>query len=388
MIRQLLWIGPLFNADVLGKRNVLNQAAAKWSWAILNAFSQLGVQVEGIAHCPEQVWPFGKRLWVGSKGWAIGKYPVHGIGYLNLPWIRKHFLASSYRRKTKQVLQRDTSSVQLGVPFDAILGYNVIQPYEVAVVEVAKRLRIPYFGIILDGNDPRRDNWKWILENTKDATGLIFLSHWMNQNYPGTLPTFHFDGGGGEWRGDKAIQMRESNLIVYTGALDHWRGGDFLVEIVRQLKRQDVRIVLCGKCNRVKTWARFGNDSRVEVKGFVSEAEMDDLCCRASAFLNVRDPLIGDNVVNFPSKIPNYLAYGKPIVSMWLPSLSPEYRGVLEVVEQKDAFAFAQKIEMVLDWPNSEFQRKHGQIKKWYCSKKTWQIQVKSLLEWMNNICQ
>ena len=208
----------------------------------------------------------------------------------------------------------------------------------------------------------------------------------MTEYYPGNLPTLHFDGGGGEWRGDKARHLREKNLIVYTGALDHWRGGDFLVEVVRQLKRQDVRIVLCGKCDRVKTWTRFGNDPRVEVKGFVSEAEMDDWCCRASVFLNVRDPLVGDNVVNFPSKIPNYVAYGKPIVSTWLPSLAPEYRDILDVVDEQAPAQFAARIEHVLSQPDDYYQRVFERQKMWYCGKRTWSTQTGKLLDWMNAV--
>ena len=382
-IKRILWVGPMFNAETLKKRKVPNQAAAKWSWAFLDALTQLGVQVEGIAHCPEQVWPRGDKIWVKSKGWAIERYTVHCIGYLNLPWIREYLLEYQYRGEIRWIFKRREKNL----PFDAVLGYNVIQLHEVAVVEEAKRAGIPYFGIILDGNDPRRDQWKWVLQNTKHATGLAFLSHWMVQHYPGSLPTLHFEGGGGEWKGDTALAMREKDLIVYTGALDHWRGGDFLVEVARQLKRQDIRIVLCGKCDREKTWARFGNDPRVEVKGFVSEAEMDDLCCRASVFLNVRDPLNGDNVLNFPSKLLNYLAYGKPVVSTWLPSFNPEYRDILEVVEQKDADSFAQKIITILDGADVDFQRKYEQIKTWYCGNKTWGGQTERLLEWMNMVC-
>jgi glycosyltransferase involved in cell wall biosynthesis len=354
-----------------------NQAEAKWSWALLDAFTQHGVQVEGISHCPEQVWPRGKKLWVSAKGWAIEKYSVHGIGYLNLPWIRERFLAYHYRRKMKQVFRSRS-------PFDAIIGYNILYPQDIAVIEVAKRLGIPYFGIILDGEDPRRDNWRWVLRNTKYADGLAFLSHWMVQNYPGPLPTLHFDGGGGEWKGDRAIHTREKNLVVYTGGLDYWRGVDFLAEVVRQLKRQDVRIVLCGKCNRTKIWSLFGNDPRVEVKGFVSETEMNDWCCRASVFLNVRDPQFEDNIVNFPSKIPNYLAYGKPIVSTWLPSLHPMYRDVLEVVDEKNPAIFATRIEHTLSLPDEYYQEKSKQIGAWYCTEKTWSGQTGKLLGWMN----
>jgi len=378
MIKRILWIGPIFNAETLRTRLAANQAAAKWSWALLDALTQLGVQVEGISHCPEQVWPRGKKLWVSAKGWATENYPVHGIGYLNLPWIRERFLVYQYRRKLQQVLNGHKSS------FDAILGYNVVCPHDVAIIEIAKRLEIPYFGLILDGNDPRRDKWGGFLQNTKGATGLAFLSYWMTQNYPGLLPILHFEGGGGEWKGDKAISMRDKNLIVYTGGLDYWRGAGFLVEVVRQLKRQDARIVLCGKCDRTKVWASFGNDPRVEVKGFVSEAELDDWCCRASVFVNVRDPQHKDNVVNFPSKIPNYLAYGKPIVSTWLPSFHPTYQQLLEVVNDTDPAVFATRIEHVLSQSDKIYLEKSKQIKTWYCSEKTWVKQSGKLLEWMN----
>ena len=390
MITRILWMGPMVNAETLQKRKAPNQASTKWSWAITNAFTRHGVHIEGIAHCHEQLWPFGKKMWVKRMGWAREDYRVHEVGYLNLPWIRRHSLSWQYRRKIRQVLKGSKPSDNMNRPFDAVLAYlggDIIEPYAVVVAQAAKRSGIPYFGIVLDGKDPRCDGWRQIVQGTQQATGLVFLSHWMAQNYPGPLPILHCDGGGGIWKGIQSLQKREPNLIVYTGALDRLRGGDFLVEVVRQLKRQDVHIVLCGKSNRKKTWARFRNDSRVEVKGFVSEAELDELCCRASLFLNVRDPLAGDNVVNFPSKVLNYLAYGKPVVSTWVSSFSPGYRDVLEVVEEKDVCAFAQKIEAVLDWSDSEYTRKHEQIRNWYCTEKTWHIQTKRLLEWMNAVC-
>ena len=367
----------MFNAEVLRTRLAPNQAGAKWSWALLDALTQLGIHVEGISHCPEQMWPRGKKFWVPATGWAIEKYTAHGIGYFNLLWIRERFLAWQYRRKLKQVFSSHP-------PFDAVLGYNIIFPQDIAVTEVAKRLGIPYFGIILDGEDPRRDNWRGLLQNTKHATGLVFLSHWMAQNYPQLLPTLHFDGGGGEWKGEKAIRMRENKLVVYTGGFDESRGGDFLVEVVRQLKCKETRIVLCGKCDRGKTYARFGNDPRVEVKGFVSETEMDDWCCRASLFLSTRDSKYGDNIVNFPSKIPNYLAYGKPIVSTWLPSLAPAYRTVLDVIDEQDPVIFAARIEHLLAQPDEYYLEKSKQIEAWYCAEKTWLKQTGKLLEWMN----
>ena len=173
--------------------------------------------------------------------------------------------------------------------------------------------------------------------------------------------------------------------LVHTGALDYWRGLEFMKGVVKACKRQDVRFFFCGKCNREKRWAEFGNDPRVEVKGFLPDDEVDTLCRSADVLLSVREPKVGDNVVNYPSKIPNYLAWGKPTVSTWVPSLAPEYRDVIEVSNDTPE-GFAEKIDEVLSWGNDKRSDKFKQIKAWFMAKKSWEGQTARLVEFLQQI--
>ena len=248
--------------------------------------------------------------------------------------------------------------------------------------------------IILDGDDPRRDSWKKLLRDNRFADGVVFLSWWMYKNYPmQNMPLLHMDGGADGFKGvppsmtdDHPLTTKQYTL-VHTGALDYWRGLEFMKGVVRACKRQDLRFVFCGKCNKEQCWAEFGADPRVEVKGFLPDDEVDTLCRSADVLLSVREPKVGDNVVNYPSKIPNYLAWGKPIVSTWVPSLAPEYHDVLEVSDDTPE-GFANKIDEVLSWSGDKRRDKYNQIKDWFESRKSWGGQAARLMEFVLSIAE
>jgi len=376
-IKKILWCGPLFNDVALATKKAPNQAAAKWSRGFLKGLGGMGVEIVGLTHCPEQYWPYG-RMFQGVKNLFLTDYRHQAVPYPNIPFCRDPYLAWQYVRKSKQIIEKE------GV--DALVCYNVMDAFHVKTLGLSKQMRVPCFPIILDGADPRKDNWKWVQEGIRDASGVIFLSDWMVKNYPGNLPVLHMDGGCSAWYGDEAKQKVERNLIVYSGGLDHWRGLDFLVEVIRHVTRPECRFVICGKCDREYIRRRMGNDTRVDVKGFVSDAELHDLCLRATLFLNTRDPANRDNILNFPSKIPNYLAYGKPVVSTWIDSLSEDYRKVLQVVDSNEVVAFAAEVTNVLSWSETRRKDHAAVVKEWFLRTRLWTVQAQRCLDWMGSV--
>jgi len=371
---KLLWLGPLHSHAALEQRRAVDQAATKWSRGLIHGLIDIGVDMRGITHCSEQSWPMGD-LWPGTNEDFDALVPVIPVRYLNICGLRDQYLKVAYRRKVEAEIVRER--------VNAVVCYNVLHSYHVEAMKVAHERGICCFPIILDGNDPRIDQWNFLLKQTRYAKGIVFLSDWMAHNYPGNAAVLHMDGGASEWFGDEAKNKIEPNLIVYTGGLDHWRGLDFLVEVVKRLTDSKYRIVICGKCDRNAVQRLFGADLRVRVMGFVSDAELHDICCRAAVFLNTRDPKIAENILNFPSKVPNYLAYGKPIVSTWIESFSPEYHNVLQVVESDEPAAFANIINQVLTWPAEERQRHYFAVKAWFCKNKLWVKQAERLRNWM-----
>ncbi len=378
-IMRVLWLGGLHSDRALLKRKAVNQAAVKWTRGLIGGLRENGIDVFGLTHCYEQAWPQGE-LFPGTQQDFEPGLDLSWCKYLNVPGFRELDLGWRYSRKIKQLIEQQN--------IDAMVCYNVLHPYHVKAMRVAKRMGIPCFPIILDGDDPRKDNWRWILKATRDAAGITFLSSWMARNYPGDLPVLQMDGGCSAWFGDEAQSRIEKNLIVYAGGLDHWRGLDFLVDVIKQLINPGYRFIICGKCNQQEIHEKLGRDTRVDVKGFVSDQELHEICLRASVFLNTRDPAIADNILNFPSKIPNYLAYGKPVISTWIDSLSEDYRKVLQVVDSDEPSAFAEQVVRTLKWSETEQQSYIHQVREWFLATRLWTLQARRFEKWMTRTCK
>jgi len=376
---KVLWLGALHSDLALVTRKAPNPAAAKWTRGLIGGLRANGVQVFGLTHSYEQAWPKGFLL-PGHDSDFETSITLNWCRYINIKgFIRDWTLGVCYTWKIRRMIDK------LGI--DYVLCYNVKDyPYHVQAMNVANQMGVPCLPIILDGEDPRRDHWQWVLDGTKKAQGIVFLSAWMVKNYPGKLPVLHLDGGCSAWFGDEAIERREENLIVYSGTLDHWRGLDFMVQVIKRLGNLNYRFVICGKNDKRKIEEMLGNDPRIQVKGFVSDEELHNLSLCASVFVNTRDPQNGDNFLNFPSKIPNYLAYGKPIVSTWLPSLSDDYRKYVQVVDSDDAGSFAKRVDDVLRWTQQDIEDYMHSIKDWFIENKLWSAQSKRLKAWAEEI--
>lgn len=381
---KILWCGPFFSDAALQEKSAPNQAAAKWSRGLLRGLEQNGCELRVIDCCPEQRWPKGRVFWQDSDSkWFLDWYPCERVGYLNVWGIKERWLYWAYARVAKRMFREWRP--------DVVLCYNSLHSFNVSVMREAHKRGIKCVPIILDGDDPRRDNWKKLLRDNRFADGVVFLSWWMYRNYPRQdMPLLHMDGGAEAFKGmpptNASRPTTKQYTLVHTGALDYWRGLEFMKGVVHACERKDVRFVFCGKCDRAKMWAEFGNDPRVEVKGFLSNEEVDAICRSADVLLSVREPKVGDNVVNYPSKMPNYLAWGKPIVSTWVPSLSPDYNEILEIPADDTPEAFARKIDEVLSHDGCWKDRKHLQIKRWFESRKRWSLQAGKIVDFVGNL--
>ena len=372
-LRQVLWLGPMASDRALRTRRATNQAAVRYSRGLLAGLRANGAEIHAVAHCCEQAFPKG-AFWPGRREDFEADGLDAWLRYPNVKGLRDAWLTWRYAAVVRRLAARGS--------FDALLCYNVLHPYHVAAMRVAARAGVPCFPIVLDGDDPRRDGWRAILRQTRYAAGVIFVSRWAADHFPGSQPVLHMDGGCEAWFGDEAAAKTEPNLVVYTGGLDHWRGLDLLVDIVRHLPDPGCRFVICGRCDRAAIQARF-HDPRVAVMGLVPDAELHDICCRARVFLNTRDPAIEENVLNFPSKIPNYLSYGKPVVSTWTASLDPEYRNVLCVVPDGTGESFAQQVRASLAWGPAERLAFRTRLREWVLRKRVWSRQTERMLAWM-----
>lgn len=375
----ILYIGPN-NSEWAMMNRPVSPAAVKWAHGLLSGLSKV-CKVTALTHTHERMWPKGHVFWrrfderLYPSGWDCV-----AISYPCLKWIREWWWRFAYPRKAIQIVRARR--------IDAVVLYNCDEPHELASIRAIKKTfgdSVKVFPIILDGDDPRKDGWGWLRRAAQYSDGMIVLSWWIYKNSPLGLPLYHLDGGADGWRGvpPDGKRGRDVRTLVYAGVLDEWHGLDFLKEVVRHDSDPAHRYVLCGRDVDGEVARMFKNETRVIVRGFVPEAELNEICNMADALLNVRNPKHPDNILNFPSKIPQYLSFGRPIVSTRLKSLSPDYDDVVNFATDDTVEAYVKKLDEVLSWSLSRRIEAYDRIKGWFLQRKSWDVMTEGLVKWL-----
>lgn len=358
-------------------------AAAKWSRGFQTALSKV-CKLITLSHTYMYPWPKGKKLWVGydaryyPEGWECVSVQYPAVRGLREWWWKK-----AYAAKAKKIMRER--------PIDAVLIYNCYESWQVPVLKEIKRAnpKVKIFPIVLDGDDPRKDDWGWMRKAAEFSDGFIPLSWWIHENIPMKLnkPSYHMDGGADGWCGGepKARQDDKPFTLVHTGALDQWRGLDFMVEVVKRYAKPGVKFVFCGKSCAKVLREEFGNHPQIELPGFVSEEEMNRICNEADVLLNVRDPKHPDNILNYPSKLPHYLSFGRPVVSTRLQSLSPDYAEVVRFAKDDSVEAYLACLEEVRSMTDADCLKEYNRIKQWFEVKKRWDILAEGVAKWIES---
>lgn len=372
----ILYCGPNNSEFALRTRPAASVAGNKWSQGLLGGLGKLA-NVTVLTNTVSRAWPKGRTIWEpGSPQYFDQQFSCYSIGYPSLPFLADRYLACGYRNLARQIMN-DT-------PVDLVVCYNCMQRYHQAVMQEASRRRIPAIPIVLDGSDPRKDNWNSLRHELSFASGVVLLSHWMYKNFPLHMPSFHLDGGASAWRGGDKLAVRRPGKyrLVYSGALSRWNGSDFLLKLLKCCPRNDVEFIICGK-----VWdgelAAFKKIPFVKLMGFVTEEELHRISLDADVFLNVRDAKWGDNILSFPSKLPQYLSYGKPVVSSPLLCLSPDYRDVISIDDTDSSDGFWSKINRFLDGGRVESEKIFKKTREWFVSNKLWDVQAERLVNWL-----
>lgn len=105
-------------------------------------------------------------------------------------------------------------------------------------------------------------------------------------------------------------------ILMYSGLLSQVTGLDLLLEVMRQEGRQDIKLVITGKGPLEKEVRQAAMaDIRICYKGHLTYEEYMEQLQNADVLINPRNMNIPENQNNFPSKIMEYLATGKAILS-------------------------------------------------------------------------
>ncbi|MDA3924622.1 MAG: glycosyltransferase [Kiritimatiellae bacterium] len=373
---KFLWLGPWHSDKALYGRKAVNQAASAWSRGLLHGLSQAGCDIRVCTHCREQYWPNGE-IWPGHGGDFDRVFPLNYIKYVNLPGIRRASLIRAYRR----MVAREITDFKP----DVVLSYNLYS-YHCCISDIVVDAGVKWIPVILDQDDPQRDNWQKFLRDSQGASAYVILSYWGYINCPSKLPILHLDGGVEKWRGSEE-QQTNIKTVVYSGQYnDRYGGLDVLFRIFKAVKTQECQFVLTGKDPKDELRHYIPYEKRAQYLGFLKEEELDKIYGTASVFINPRPPDVSDNKMIFPSKLLKYLSYGKPVVSTWTDGLAPEFKKILLCSESVADYVnqTASLVDQALAMPRNEQKILCARTRNWVESGRTWKAQAQRLVDWLN----
>ena len=105
-------------------------------------------------------------------------------------------------------------------------------------------------------------------------------------------------------------------MFLYAGLLSQVTGVDILLEAMRRIRRQEIRLIITGKGDlEEEVRQAAAEDERILFKGHLAYEEYVKQLQGADILINPRNMDLPENQNNFPSKIMDYLASGNRIIS-------------------------------------------------------------------------
>lgn len=372
----IFWCGSILNHDGILSYKGEAPSATQWSKGLISGFEQNGINVTCFSPIWDSLFPKGK-LFPGNVKYLDSKIDQKLIRYLNFPFLRTQSVANAL---SKRILQEIKTN---GNPL-AIITYNPYPHYCLALERVIKKNNnIVWINLVLDLDDPERDNWGNFLNSTNKAKGNVFLSWWGYVNAP-INNKLHLDAG---WDG-KYPQIVYDSLpkrFVYAGKLSKEGGIDDLINTIRIFPRQDVQFDIFGKGNNPDLNSLASVDSRVKLHGFVTDDILDQVCRMATGFLSPRDTNFHGTKMVFPSKLLFYLKYRKPIVSSLLPGLSPEYHNILIIPDSNSPLDWSNAIDSIINKDTLNLKQLSERIDI-FLESRLWNVQAQKLYDYVKSL--
>ena len=374
----VLWLGAVFDEHSLLSNPALSPAGNRVQYGLINGLSKMGMPVRMVGHLPEPVWPKGRLKISADTARLDTRFDGKLVGYWNLPSFRMRQLATRYGRAAFDTVE------EFGAPI-AIISYNAYSYNVAAALSTSHQFKIPWICVVADvpESGSARSRHDDALEK---AEGRIFLS-WSEMKESGHSHNLHLDGTADGIKLDleQALgKSRATKSIVYTGAMNRWAGVDYLVAAFTTIQRDDLRLTICGPGQpNSESRSLIENDPRIEFLGLVSEDKLWQVSENANVFVNPRPSNVPGNESNFPSKVLEYLTYGKPVVSTMTPGLSPEYGDVLIPVIEETVSGLAAAIDDASNLSRTELVETYHRTSKFIKESKTHEAQAERLLTWM-----
>lgn len=307
---RFLCVGSIVPKEYEVRMAALSNAQNRFLWNLTDELFRCGNEVQRVAY-------IGIPVESGIRE-ELSAERDSGIKYV---WKTPNILGGVFR--CHKILAREVREV------DCLLAYNVV--YGGLLAPFIAHMRHKKTVLILadySDVDSCESRWrkayariqKFVMRRYKVVIGL-------SENTKGMLrkkQKFILMEGGINREFYESFQVpdvRQGPIVVmYAGILEKVTGLDILLEAFNKLEDPDIRLFISGKGSlEADVRAAQQADSRISYLGCPAYEEYIQNLHKADILVNPRNMNLPENRNNFPSKIMEYLATGKMILSTRFP---------------------------------------------------------------------
>lgn len=263
------------------------------------------------------------------------KYSVKGLSYLTcnckekekMIWERcekeEIFPIFSYGRKMEGYMMYRKKLRELIEWADEIITYNAFYPWY-GVSKMAEKKQKKSVLILADITPPEEEQKftrkvfaSMMLNEIKKYTKVVALSErgtelvGKNQEVVVVNGCLHKDKIGRIPKPHKS----DVTSIAYTGLISEVTGVNLLLEAFQKIPGENYKLTICGQGDIESIQDHQIKDKRVQILGLVSNEKYLQVLEDADILINPRNMNFLQNRYNFPSKVLEYIAAGRIVVS-------------------------------------------------------------------------
>lgn len=142
--------------------------------------------------------------------------------------------------------------------------------------------------------------------------------------------------------------------FLFSGLLEKFKGVNMALEVFSRIP--EAQLFISGRGHEEEICKKYAQKfPNIHYLGFLSKKEYDELFSKITFCLNFRDPSYPENLNNFPSKILEYLLYGKAVIST---IRYPELGSIFYLLEEKyDPDTLIALIRYCMQMPQTDLMR-------------------------------
>ena len=389
-------IGPAFS-----------QAGQLFQERLLCALASAGVDITCVySQRPVASFPTG-RLWLGTSTGTIGGrfravfLPLLNFGPAKTLTVGLGLFARllEWGWRNRDAGSRTLLLYNVGAP-PGIVSLAASRLINASVVAVVADIQIPGSGLVPGTFLRRVEHWlvRWTLPR---CDGLIVLTEDMARDFAPNVPHIGMEGAVPDGTPDAAAlgrgyQARERAeapsdapvVLMYAGGLSELKGIPLLLSAMAYLHEPSYLLWITGDGPlRATVEAAAAADPRIRYWGFAPYSEVLQLMREATILINPHSTGLESARYVFPSKLIEYLASGKPVISTASSPVTVEqYRDVMFTVDEDTPEALAAAIRMVSALPPQDLATMGARGREYVLSHKSWSAQGLRIANFMREI--